>query len=169
MKKYKLIAEKQAEYIEHLKSPTPTIESYAAWIKKNNVFQTELSELESQEVKEKEPDLLLDGSEMPEKEFYKKFEQIVGCSFRVWAAKETTKKDGGGEWYDYKDGTFTLGGTAYAPPKLYGKIESQEVEGVTDADIEKEIRKRITEESMRGYNKSFAVSMAVWVREQYAQ
>jgi len=50
MKDWKLIAEKQAEYIEHLKSPTPTIESYAAWRKKNNVFDSELSLLESQEV-----------------------------------------------------------------------------------------------------------------------
>ena len=50
MKDWKLIAEKQAEYIEHLKSPTPTIESYAAWRKKNNVFESELSALESQEV-----------------------------------------------------------------------------------------------------------------------
>lgn len=71
--------------------------------------------------------LLLDGSTMPEKEFYKRFREIVGTTFYRWIGKPTTKSDGGGEWYEWNDDTYILGGTAYAPPKLYKKEQGAEI------------------------------------------
>lgn len=40
--------------------------------------------------------MLLDGSKMPEKEFYKRFKEIVGVSFTWWIKRETTGSDNKG-------------------------------------------------------------------------
>jgi hypothetical protein len=71
--------------------------------------------------------VLLDGSKMPAKVFYKKFREIVGVSFGWWIRRKNVKQDGGNEWYDYTDDKFTLGGSAYDPPKLYGKSPERKV------------------------------------------
>ena len=63
--------------------------------------------------------LLLDGSKIPAKDFYEQFEQIVGCTENEWINKDTTKFYGDGEWYEYQDNNFTMGGTAYSAPVLY--------------------------------------------------
>lgn len=65
--------------------------------------------------------VLLDGSKMHGKVFYKKFKEIVGISFGWWIKRKNVKSDGGSEWYDYQDENFLLGGTAYEPPKLFKK------------------------------------------------
>jgi len=64
-------------------------------------------------------ELLLDGSKMPAKEFYKEFELLVGCSEKDWCKKDTTIRNNDEECYEYKDDKFILGGTAYSPPLLY--------------------------------------------------
>ena len=69
-----------------------------------------------------EYELVLDGNDIPEKEFIKKFIGIVGCSYDDWIRKPNIKRDGGGEWYEYRDDIFVLGGTAYSAPKLYKSI-----------------------------------------------
>lgn len=65
--------------------------------------------------------LLLNGADMPEKEFYLKFKEIVGCEFEKWIGKENTSSYGDSETYEWTDKYYTLGGCAYAPPKLYKK------------------------------------------------
>ena len=64
-------------------------------------------------------ELLLDGSQMPAKEFYKRFVEIVRCTENEWINKDTTKIETSSDWYEFKDDNFILGGTAYSPPKLY--------------------------------------------------
>jgi len=63
--------------------------------------------------------LLLDGDLIPEKDFDKEFIKIVGCAWKEWIKIPTTKSDGGGEWYEWRDNNFVLCGSAYNNPKLY--------------------------------------------------
>jgi len=73
--------------------------------------------------------VLLDGSKMPSKEFYRRFKEIVGVSFGWWIRRKNVKSDGGDEWYDWTDGEYTIGGTAYDPPKLFHtKIQTVDME-----------------------------------------
>ena len=62
---------------------------------------------------------LLDGNKMEAVEFYAEFEKIVGCSEKKWIDKDTTKNDGGDDWWEYRDNSFVLGDTAYSAPKLF--------------------------------------------------
>lgn len=63
--------------------------------------------------------LLLDGSKMEAKEFYKRYDKYVGMPHNKWEDLPTTKKDMTGETYEYRDDKYALGGTAYSAPKLY--------------------------------------------------
>lgn len=62
---------------------------------------------------------LLNGSKMKGVDFWKKFKEIVGCSFERWSEKKSTQSTGGSETYEYRDKNFILGGSAYTPPKLF--------------------------------------------------
>jgi hypothetical protein len=65
--------------------------------------------------------ILLDGSKMREKTFYRRFRKIVGVSFKWWIKRKSVVPSGGSEWYEWRDEYFVVGGSAYDPPKLYGK------------------------------------------------
>lgn len=69
--------------------------------------------------------LLLDGSLMKEDEFFKKLQGFIGCSFNKWTAKESTKSDGGNEWYRWEDEKYLVFGSVYEPPKLFEKHKEQ--------------------------------------------
>jgi hypothetical protein len=64
-------------------------------------------------------EILLDGSKMRERVFDKRFRKIVGVSFTWWIKRKDVLRDGGSEWYEYRDSNFILGGSAYDPPILY--------------------------------------------------
>jgi hypothetical protein len=63
--------------------------------------------------------LLLDGSKMEAKEFYKQYDEFVGMPHEEWEKLPTTKFEGTGETYEYRDEKFAMGGSAYSEPKLY--------------------------------------------------
>jgi len=63
--------------------------------------------------------LLLDGDKMEAKEFYKKYDEFVGMPHIEWENLPTTKFNGNGEAYEYRDDKFALGGNVYSAPKLY--------------------------------------------------
>lgn len=62
---------------------------------------------------------LLDGSKMSAKKFYEKFEKIVGIPNGEWEKQPTTKFDGTGETWEYRDDNYVLGGSAYSAPILF--------------------------------------------------
>ena len=62
---------------------------------------------------------------MKENVFYKRFKEIVGCTFESWIKRDTVKSNSGSELYDWQDNNFILGGSAYDPPKLYKKTKSK--------------------------------------------
>jgi len=65
---------------------------------------------------------VLDGKEMSNENFNKKFFEIVGCPFDVWINKYKNNysiSDQSNEWYHYNDGTYYLNGCAYEPPVLF--------------------------------------------------
>ena len=96
--------------------------------KKLNKYLSELSE------GEEEAGLLLDGSKMPAKEFYAKYDEYVGMPHKEWEELPTTKKEGTGETYEYRDSNFAMGGSAYSEPKLYRLTEGEEESGVMFID-----------------------------------
>jgi len=67
--------------------------------------------------------LLLDGDKMEAKDFYKKYDEYVGMPHKEWQEQETTKFEGTGETYEYRDDKFALGSSAYSAPKLYALTE----------------------------------------------
>ena len=73
--------------------------------------------------------LLLDGSKMPEKRFYKRFKEIVGTTVGRWENRKSVKQDNGAEFYSSEDAEFWYCGSAYDPPKLYRKIKGVEKGG----------------------------------------
>ena len=83
---------------------------------------------------EEEAGLLLDGSKMPAKEFYAKYDEYVGMPHKEWEELPTTKKEDTGETYEYRDSNFAMGGSAYSEPKLYRLTEGEEESGVMFID-----------------------------------
>jgi hypothetical protein len=63
--------------------------------------------------------VLLDGSKMRAKMFYRRFRNIVGVSYKWWIKKKSIVSSSGSEWYEYRDEQFVLGGDAYNPPRLF--------------------------------------------------
>ena len=64
-------------------------------------------------------ELLLDGSLMEAKEFYRLYDEYVGMPHNEWEKLSTTRFYGDDEIYEYSDNKFVLGGSAYSAPKLF--------------------------------------------------
>jgi len=75
--------------------------------------------------------LLLDGSKMEAKEFYKRYDEYVGMPHNDWEQLPTTKFEGTSETYEYRDDKFAMGGSVYSEPKLYA-LEAKSILNVLE-------------------------------------